>query len=1336
LQRFLSLCLLTATALTSMHAETFRNPQLIPTGADPAGLHVADLNNDGLPDLYYFSTTATVPAQVSLHVLLAQTGSAYVPQTPVLLPVNTYANCTPVDVNGDRKMDLVCPNSQGTSQGSILTLLGNGDGTFQSSIIAASFPSSGGNYYAFEILGQGDLNLDGHTDLIVYDALNQLTYILLGDGAGHFAISRPPNVNGGGFVTVADVNNDGKPDLLFNSGAVALGNANGTFSSLKLYGGAVSSCVFQDIDGDGHLDAVCGGVETNDGLAGGDVIGITVLVFMHGNADGSFNTPQIIQQYGSGTNEYQGLPQVPSPFAVQDINHDGIPDVIATTSDGVAIILGQTNLKFANPVYYPSGNRYTQPAFVDMNTDGSPDLVVPGPNGTLITYGHPDGTFDSASVFLSGELISHTAVADFNGDGILDIATAGDAAINLRLGKADGSFAPVTPLPRGTIDFTGSNYLFHGDFNGDGKQDILAAGAPSTSLSNSYVLLGLGDGSFNAPIPVSSSNFVLSSFSSGVADLNQDGRDDAIESDGQNLHVFLAQPNGTLASSSINSPIPQEQVNQYSSSFVFGDFNNDGVPDSIVGLQNIYFLNGKGDGSFASAGPAIAIPQGLGTAILTAMTTGDFDGDDNLDVALLVKFTNGTSAVFIYYGNGDGTFSTAVTAGTFNRSYTNLTIGDLDNDGRSDLVLSYSSNGSNLTLDGIYAVGVVHALINRTFGPEINYTAGMGLLSAVVTDVNHDGFPDLLFSNNDFITFSNSFTILTNIPGPVIARQLTVLPEPSSIGQSYTLTATLTPPTGSSEQQISGPITFFIDRVQVGTANLVNGVASLPLTSTLSLGAHRISASWPGDSSYASLILHATHTVTKIPVTITLSAQPNPATVGQRVNLTNSFANSVSSPSFPITGTYTVLDGTQTIATGTITANGPVLSPANLLLSAGTHVFTANYSGDANHASSSASLNLVVNPAPSTTVLQSTPNPVPYGQPITFTGQVTANVDPATLSLSSSGPGTLTISGLPGATLSLPVTFPASSPANSPVAVTAATTTNIAPGTYSVTATFSGNTNLLSSVSSTLKQVISPPPSVTTITINPSPALQAHTLTLTANVAGVITTPTGSVQFLDGATVLGTVPLAAGTVAFTTTTLAVGPHNLSASYSGDTNNAASASAPVSEMILPYDFSLTFSPSSVSVATGGSTTITITATSIGTFAEGTNFTIGTLPPDATGALSSQSVTLTSGGTATTTLTINTKPTQSATNQTPSRYLSQNLKTALALTLVPVLLPFFRRRRLATLFSLALVCVFFSGMLGCSSKPATTPPGSYTIQITGTSAQTQQTHTVSIPLTVTQ
>jgi hypothetical protein len=135
------------------------------------------------------------------------------------------------------------------------------------------------------------------------------------------------------------------------------------------------------------------------------------------------------------------------------------------------------------------------------------------------------------------------------------------------------------------------------------------------------------------------------------------------------------------------------------------------------------------------------------------VASGDFDGDGKPDFVVLVQYGNSqfpfpsplATAAWVFFGNGDGTFAAPVLAGKFNRNYTKVAATDLNRDGLSDMVLSTSGS-----LAGGYSVGVVDAESGRRFAGEMNYTAGTGLSSLAITDLNGDGFPDLLFANGDF----------------------------------------------------------------------------------------------------------------------------------------------------------------------------------------------------------------------------------------------------------------------------------------------------------------------------------------------------------------------------------------------------------------------------------------------------------------------------------------------------------------------------------------------------------------------------------------------------------
>ena len=372
-----------------------------------------------------------------------------------------------------------------------------------------------------------------------------------------------------------------------------------------------------------------------------------------------------------------------------------------------ALAQGCPTPSFGPPRWLDAGtNSHYSVTVGDFNGDGKLDLAVAEGNNVSVLLGNGDGTFKAPINSATGTSGGFVAVGDFNGDGKLDLARVNNATIpysvSVLLGNGDGTFqAPV--------NYTAGPYPFRlavGDFNGDGKLDLVVANRGSLynfADSSVLVLLGNGDGTFQ---PAVAYGPVANPYSITVGDFNGDGNLDLAvgnsgvipSNDGAGVSVLLGNGDGTFQS----AVTYEAGVHCYD--LAVGDFNGDGKPDlavRAVGPERFGVLLGNGDGTFQA--PAAYSPVGNPFSL----AVGDFNGDGRLDLALAIGLS-GTVSVLL--GNGDGTFQTAAnyTAGTYP---VGVAVGDFNGDGKPDLaVVSYASTNVAVLLNTCVSPGPSLAL--------------------------------------------------------------------------------------------------------------------------------------------------------------------------------------------------------------------------------------------------------------------------------------------------------------------------------------------------------------------------------------------------------------------------------------------------------------------------------------------------------------------------------------------------------------------------------------------------------------------------------------------------
>jgi hypothetical protein len=307
------------------------------------------------------------------------------------------------------------------------------------------------------------------------------------------------------------------------------------------------------------------------------------------------------------------------------------------------------------------------------------------------------------------------------------------------------------------------------------------------------------------------------------------------------------------------------------------------------------------------------------------------------------------------------------------------------------------------------------------------------------------------------------------------------------------------------------------------------------------------------------------------------------------------------------------------------------------------------------------------------------------------------------------------------------------------------TTTVLPAGTDKLTATYPGDTNFVVSTAS-VTDIVNPAVSATTLVAGPNPAGRGQTVTLTAGVTGGGASPTGTVTFYDGATVLGPGALdASGHVTYTTATLTLGTHALTAVYAGNAIYPPSTSPVVSETIVPVGFTMTLSSPSVTLQTYRHTTTAVTLTSYGNFADNIGVSCGSLPTYVTCIFTPNPAALTGNGTTVVSFYLDTSSilgSGARNDSAPGPGGRRGLPLNLALMLSPVgLLATLaaRRKRAGPLWLLVFASLLIPVVVGGCGRVVTpipsAAPGVYTIPITATGSSSGITHTAQLTLTVT-
>ncbi len=366
-------------------------------GVAGSSVAIGDVNGDGYPDLVMAnecqSSSNCDSGEVS--VLLGNGDGTFRPAVGYnagYVPVAVVI----ADLNGDGHLDLIVANQSQCSNcinGGVSVLFGNGNGTFQSPVTYSSGGVAATSVAVGDLNGDGHLDVVVTNQYQCQSCGTGQVSVLLNQGDG--TLNAPVTYSSGGYaalsVAIGDVNGDNESDLIvtnlclhsYNCGdgivKVLLGKGDGTFRSAGTYSSAgygAASVAIADVNGDGKPDLLVDNTcKTTSNCGQG---GVSVLL---GNGDGTFQNA--VAHSSGGENA--------TSIAIADLNNDGKPDVVTTNNCAtktdctgtVAVLLNTTSDKTTTTI-----TSSLNPADINQPVTFTATVtsILPIPDGQIITF--------------------------------------------------------------------------------------------------------------------------------------------------------------------------------------------------------------------------------------------------------------------------------------------------------------------------------------------------------------------------------------------------------------------------------------------------------------------------------------------------------------------------------------------------------------------------------------------------------------------------------------------------------------------------------------------------------------------------------------------------------------------------------------------------------------------------------------------------------------------------------------------------------------------------------------------------------------------------------------
>jgi len=659
-----------------------------------------------------------------------------------------------------------------------------------------------------------DLNFDGKSDLIVMNnsdwTLSIYKNISSSGTLGPSSFDPPTTVNVGKApqsVTAGDVNGDGKIDLVTSN---ALDNNISVLINTFDLGGPFTNIIFasainfnvgsipkfvalHDLDNDGLPEAIVSNYSSN-----------TISVLKNTTVAGTINFAAKVDFTTGGG---------PTHVTVADLNLDGKPDIaVSNEFPGFSVSVfrnvttaGVINLSsFDAKVDYTVGNNPNVVSVGDFDGDGKPDMAVANNTGFTVSVLRNTSSVSAFSagsfaprvdlVPFGGDRPSSLAIADLDGDGKLDIASTNQILGSVSIFKNNcspgsisvGSFGAAIEI----VACASPIGLSVGDLDGDGKPDMFMASSTNNSISvlrnlisgPSVTSFSPQSGVVGASVTIDgagfsstpSNNIVYFGATKAVVTAAAATSLTAIVPLGASYEPISVTVNGLIARTTrpFSVTFPGQLIVSASSfapkvDFATGsgpllavvcDLDGDGKPDLAVNnpasnsVSVLRSTSSIGAPTFEAKDDFITDTNPVGLAV------GDLDGDGKADL-VTANNASGVSSVSILKNTST---SGSITAGSFapkvefqtETTPRNVALGDLDGDGKTDIVvtcvLANKISVLRNTING--PIGI------NSFATKSDFTTGASPIGIAIGDVDNDGKPDVVVTNSG----SNTISVFKN----------------------------------------------------------------------------------------------------------------------------------------------------------------------------------------------------------------------------------------------------------------------------------------------------------------------------------------------------------------------------------------------------------------------------------------------------------------------------------------------------------------------------------------------------------------------------------------------